>query len=192
MAVATMTALRRSVLYVPADNERALRKAPTLAADVIIVDLEDAVSPDNKDRARENVRSLPRFDREVVLRINGADTPWYAKDLAVARTKAFAGIVLPKTKAAMDVTRLATQIGRCIWPMMETSRAILDARPIAEAAAATGPAALVFGANDLAAELGITVGAGRGPLRMAIATAGAGRCSPSGRRHRRRRQRRDR
>ncbi|MEM7694857.1 MAG: CoA ester lyase [Pseudomonadota bacterium] len=163
-----MTKLRRTVLYVPADNRRALEKALTLPADALIIDLEDAVAPDKKDIARDNLRTLPRFDREVALRVNSPETAWHFKDLTAARAKNFHAIVLPKTKSAMEVTRLATRTGHTVWPMIETARGVLDARPIAEAAAGTGPAALIFGTNDLCAELGITPGGGRMPLRMAM------------------------
>lgn len=163
-----MPHLRRTILYVPADNPRALEKARTLDADAIIIDLEDAVAPERKDAAREAARALADFPREVALRINAAGTPWHADDLAAAA--GFATIVLPKVRGPADIEALAVR-GACIWPMLESAAGILAAREIAEAAARTGAAALILGTNDLAAELGITLSAGRGELSHALQTA---------------------
>ena len=163
-----MPLLRRTVLYVPADNPRALDKARTLEADAVIIDLEDAVAPERKEAAREAVRGLAGFPREVALRVNAPGTPWHEDDLAAAA--GFGAVVLPKVRGAADVAALAGH-GFCIWPMMETAAGILAAREIADAAAQTGPAALILGTNDLAAELGITLTAGRETVSLALQTA---------------------
>ena len=169
-----MILLRRTILYVPADKPRALDKARTLPCDAIIIDLEDAVSPDRKDVAREAAiaasATFKDIDKEIVLRINGPDTPWYRDDIAALRMADFGTIVVPKIRSGSDVKRMSLRTGRTIWPMMETAAAILDARSIAEAAAATGHAALIVGTNDLAAELGIELQPDRAAISMALQT----------------------
>lgn len=163
--------LRRSVLYVPADNPRALLKARELAADVVIVDLEDSVAPERKIAARIAARDAlvmlrtPRH--EVVLRINAADTPWHSVDVALAKQSGTAA-VLPKVRAMADVVTLAERLGAPVWPMIETAAAVLDVAAIARAAARSGEAALVVGTNDLAAELFATPGADRAELAAAL------------------------
>ncbi|MEM8663598.1 MAG: CoA ester lyase [Pseudomonadota bacterium] len=168
-----MIRLRRSILYVPADNARALKKAASLGADAYIVDLEDAVAPDRKDAARQAAcaNDLEETGKEVALRINAAATPWHEADLAAARGADVAAIVLPKVMRAADVEQVAAATGHTVWPMIETPQAVLNAASIAAAAAATGPAALVLGTNDLAAELGVIVGASRAELAFALQQA---------------------
>ncbi|MEM8664595.1 MAG: aldolase/citrate lyase family protein, partial [Pseudomonadota bacterium] len=134
-----MRPLRRSVLYVPADNARALEKCRILPADAIIVDLEDAVSADAKDIAREAARHAPMEGREVALRLNPSDTPWHEADVEVARAAPFDAVVLPKVCEAREVMAVAERTGLCVWPMLETARGVLCAREIAEAAARSGP-----------------------------------------------------
>ncbi|MBJ3775983.1 HpcH/HpaI aldolase/citrate lyase family protein [Acuticoccus mangrovi] len=163
-----MTLLRRTVLYVPADNGRALQKARTLAADAVIVDLEDAVAPDRKVAAREAARTALDLGKEVALRINAAGTPWHDDDVAFAREAGFGAVVVPKVRRGRELADLAARLPATLWPMMETAAGILAAAEIAEAAAATGPAALVVGLNDLAAEVGATLGADRAELSHAL------------------------
>ncbi|WMS44093.1 CoA ester lyase [Acuticoccus sp. MNP-M23] len=160
--------MRRSILYVPADNPRALEKASTLDADAIIVDLEDAVAPERKEAARQAARAFSGFPREVALRINAAGTPWHDADLEAAA--GFAAVVLPKVRSAADIAALDAK-GACVWPMLETAAGILAAGEIAEAAGRTGNAALILGTNDLAAELGIALSADRAELSHALQTA---------------------
>lgn len=162
-----MVHLRRSILYVPANKPRALDKARALPLDGVIIDLEDAVAPDGKTAAREAIAGIGAVGPETALRVNGADTPWHDDDVKAARQAGITILVLPKVATASAVTQLAQASGACIWPMIETPEAILEARAIAEAAAATGPAALVLGTNDLAAALGVDPG----PDRAVIATA---------------------
>ena len=101
---------RRSVLYMPSSNERALEKAKTLAADGLILDLEDAVAPDAKAQARSNaakaVLSGEYGAKELTIRINGADTQWHADDLAAAAEAAPDAIVVPKVNSADAVRAL--------------------------------------------------------------------------------------
>ena len=103
---------RRSVLYMPGSNARALAKATTLAADALIFDLEDAVAPGAKEAAREQVcaavRSGGYSHREVVIRINGLDTPWGSADLAAAAAAAPDAVLLPKPGSGKDIVH-ATQ-----------------------------------------------------------------------------------
>lgn len=165
-----MPTLRRTILYVPADNARALAKAADLSADGVIVDLEDAVAPDRKDAARQSAREAVRTlasRKETALRINGADTPWHEADVALA-AELGVPVVLPKVREAGDVARLAARVGAPVWPMMETAEAILDALAVAKAAATTGDAALIVGTNDLAAELRATPGPDRANLAFAL------------------------
>ena len=159
----------RSVLYIPASRPRALEKARTLPVDAIIFDLEDAVAPDEKARARsiltEALAEGGYADRARIVRINGFDTDWAEDDLA-AIADAGAGaspdaIVLPKVRRAGDIAALADRLaaasggaGPAIWAMMETPAGILNAGAIA---AAPRMAGLVMGTNDLAHELGAGV-----------------------------------
>ncbi|HFQ15421.1 MAG TPA: CoA ester lyase [Rhodobacteraceae bacterium] len=150
---------RRSVLYMPGANARALEKARSLAADGLILDLEDAVAPEAKALAREQVCAAVAAGgyghREVIIRVNGPDTPWGADDLAAAIAAGPDAILLPKVSRPADLEGPAAAIagaGKAIslWAMMETPLAVLNAGKIA----AFGPplAALVMGTNDLARE----------------------------------------
>lgn len=166
-----MPGLRRTILYIPADNERALAKAASLAADALIIDLEDAVAPDAKAAARQAARAavaaLARH-KTVALRINGADTPWHADDLALA-AELGVPVVVPKVRTAEEVRAIAERAAP-VWPMMETGEGIFNALSIAKAAAASGAAALIVGTNDLALELQCEPGPGRANLAMALQT----------------------
>ncbi len=162
---------RRSVLYVPGSNLRALDKARDLAADVLIFDLEDAVAPEQKEMARQALAgALARGgygDCEIVVRINALDTPWFADDLKMAAQVAPDAILAPKVDRAQDVVRLAGRMaaagmkGIALWVMMEQPLAVLNAQEIAQAAARTPLAALVMGVNDLAAQTHASLENGR-------------------------------
>lgn len=155
---------RRSVLYMPGSNAKALAKAATLAADALILDLEDSVAPDAKEAARVQVCAAARGDfggREVVIRVNGQHTPWGPDDLVAAAGAAPDAILLPKVDDAGAVLAAARTIREAgapertrIWAMMETPHAILNAGQIAAVAAdsASRLAVLVMGLNDLAKE----------------------------------------
>jgi citrate lyase subunit beta / citryl-CoA lyase len=168
---------RRSVLYMPAANERALEKAKTIPADAIIFDLEDAVAPDAKEVARVNAVAAASSGaygrRELTIRCNGLDTPWGSDDLAAASSSGASAVVVPKVSSVAELDRIAALTPLDIWPMIETPTAVLDARAIA-----THPrvSVLVIGTNDLARELRATLGAaGRHPVvpHLAVALAAA-------------------
>src|SRR5687768_14549877 len=105
---------RRSVLYMPSSNERALEKAKTLPVDALILDLEDAVGPDHKDAARENACAAAASGeyghREVTIRVNGSSTQWHDADLAAAAAAGPAGIVVPKVGSAEEVRSLVAAL----------------------------------------------------------------------------------
>jgi citrate lyase subunit beta / citryl-CoA lyase len=170
---------RRSVLYMPAANERALDKAKDLPADALIFDLEDAVAPDAKDTARTNAVAAASSGayghREVTIRCNGLDTQWGAHDLAAAATSGAAAVVIPKVGSVADVDAVAAQLDAAgapatmaIWPMIETPAAIFQVRDIA---AHPRVAVLIMGTNDLAKELRARQVPGRHALVPHLATA---------------------
>jgi len=154
---------RRSALYMPGSNARALEKAKTLAADVVIFDLEDAVAPDAKELAREQVMAAVAGggygDRELVIRINGLDTPWGEEDLAKAVAAAPNAILIPKVSTVSQLTEVGKRLSSApeaiqVWAMIETPLAILNLREIAAAARdpSTRLSCFVLGTNDLAKE----------------------------------------
>jgi len=167
---------RRSVLYMPGSNARAMEKARELAADAVILDLEDAVAPDAKAKARELIVKALKDGgfgrREVVVRVNGLDTAWWADDLAVAAAKPDA-VLVPKVSTPERVRQVAARLASVgaapelrIWAMMETPLAMLDVRDIAAAALdpATRLSAFVMGTNDLAKETRARIVPGRAPM----------------------------
>jgi citrate lyase subunit beta/citryl-CoA lyase len=153
---------RRSVLYMPGSNARALENARTLPADGLILDLEDAVAPDAKEAARAQVVAAVRAGgygpREVIIRVNGLATAWGHADLAAAASAGADAVLIPKVESA-DAVRQALAVldaggapaGLALWCMMETPRAMLKAAEIA--AAHPRLAGLVMGTSDLAKEL---------------------------------------
>ncbi|MEY4172966.1 MAG: hypothetical protein RI900_131 [Actinomycetota bacterium] len=171
---------RRSVLYMPAANERALEKAKSIAADAIIFDLEDAVAPDAKESARANAVAAASSgdygNRELTIRCNGLDTPWGRDDLAAAAASGAASVVIPKVGSVAyldEVSAILQGAGAPatmgIWAMIETPTAIFDVRAIA---AHPRVGVLVMGTNDLAREVRSSLGAaGRHPLVPHLATA---------------------
>ncbi|WP_307835918.1 HpcH/HpaI aldolase/citrate lyase family protein [Phycicoccus sonneratiae] len=169
---------RRSVLYMPSSNERALAKAKTLPVDGLILDLEDAVAPDAKPGARENACAAASSGeyghREVTIRVNGLGTEWHDADLEAACAAGPDGIVVPKVGSADEVHRLVDAMERFgapdrtrLWAMVETPGAVLDARAIA--AASDRLAVLVLGTNDLVKELRARFVPGRAPLLTSLA-----------------------
>lgn len=164
---------RRSVLYMPAANERALEKAKTIAADAIIFDLEDAVAPDAKEAARANACAAASSGeygrRELTIRCNGLDTPWGVDDLAAAAQTPASAVVIPKVGSVAYLDEVSARLDAAgahadmrIWAMVETPTAVFDVRAIA---AHWRVAALVMGTNDLARELRARLGApARHPL----------------------------
>lgn len=160
--MATPTRPRRSVLYMPGSNARALEKGRSLGCDGIIVDLEDAVAPDAKEAARATVIAALAAGgyghRELLLRVNGLNTPWGHDDLVAAATSGAHGVLLPKVDSAFAVRqaeRLLDAHGAppelALWCMMETPRGMLRAEEIADATPRL--AGLVMGTSDLAKDL---------------------------------------
>jgi len=145
----------RSVLYIPGSKPRALDKARGLPVDAIIFDLEDAVSADEKENARDTLKAALAeggYDPRVkIVRINGLDTPWGADDARAVRDMDVDAVLLPKVGGKADLDALAAITGELpIWAMMETPRGMLNA---AEIAAHPCLAGMVMGTNDLAKEL---------------------------------------
>ena len=180
-----MTAIRprRSVLYMPGSNARALEKARTIPADALILDLEDAVAPQSKDEARAQVCAAVRAGgygrRELVIRVNAEDTPWFADDLAAAAEARADAILIPKISRAETLLAIGQRLtdlwadpAIAVWAMIETPLAILHAERIA--AAAADPRArlscFVLGTNDLAKETRARFVPGRATMLPWLAT----------------------
>ncbi|GAA5141262.1 CoA ester lyase [Nocardioides marinquilinus] len=163
----------RSVLYMPASNERALEKAKTIACDALILDLEDAVAPDAKPAAREAACAAAASGdygrRTVTIRVNGVGTEWHAADLVAAAAAGPDAVVVPKVESADQVRALAAALEWAgapdhtrLWAMVETPRAIFEVRDLA--AASDRLACLVVGSNDLVKELYAEHVPGRAPI----------------------------
>ena len=168
---------RRSVLYMPGANERALEKARGIPADALLLDLEDAVAPDAKAAARDRVCAAAASgqygEREVAIRVNGRDTEWHAGDLRAVAAAGPDAVVVPKVGSAADVLAVEAALEAAgapwrtrVWAMVETAQAVLDAREIARSSERL--TVLVLGTNDLAKELGVTVGPGRPSLLVSL------------------------
>jgi citrate lyase subunit beta/citryl-CoA lyase len=171
---------RRSVLYMPSSNARALEKATSIPCDALILDLEDAVAPDAKPAARDAACAAAASGqygaREVTIRVNGADTEWHADDLAAACAAGPDAIVVPKVDSADAVRTLVEAMAAhdapehtTLWAMVETPRAMLHAEEIA--AASERLTVLVMGTNDLAKELYAEHVPGRQPLLTGLGLA---------------------
>jgi len=167
---------RRSVLYMPGSNTRAMEKAKTIAADAIILDLEDAVSPDAKATARQQICDALAGGgygkREMIVRINGLDTPWGADDMAAIAKSGADAILVPKINDAATVQALVAAMdsngapaSMALWCMMETPIGILNAQSIG--AASDRVAVWVMGTNDIAKD----TGAQHTPMRLPMVTA---------------------
>ena len=170
---------RRSVLYMPAANERALQKAKGVAADALIFDLEDAVAPDSKDAARANAVAAASSGaygkKEITIRCNSLSTPWGADDIAAAAKSSAVAVVIPKINNVAEVDAVSAALdkagapaGRTIWAMIETPEAIFNVRSIA---AHPRVNVLVMGTNDLGKELRAKQVPGRHPLVSHLSTA---------------------
>lgn len=181
---------RRSALYMPGSNARALEKARGLPADVLLLDLEDAVAPDLKDSARAQVAAAVTAGgfgpREVVIRVNGLATPWFADDVTAAVAARPDAILLPKAETPADLERAADQIRAsgpanpiALWAMIETPRGILNVAEMArvrERAPEIGFEVMVLGTNDLVKETRAELDADRtAALYWLSATVTAGR-----------------
>jgi citrate lyase subunit beta/citryl-CoA lyase len=178
---------RRSVLYMPSSNERALEKAKILPVDGLILDLEDAVAPDAKEQARENACAAARSGeygrRELTIRVNALGTQWHDADLAAAAAAGPDAVVVPKVGSAEEVRALVAAMEAAgapdrtrLWAMVETPAAILHAEEIATASERL--ACFVLGTNDLYKELGASYTPGRAAvmtsLQLAVLAARSG------------------
>ena len=168
---------RRSVLYMPGSNARAIEKARSLPVDGVILDLEDAVAPDAKVQARQQVADAVKAGgfgaREVFIRVNGIDTPWHADDLNAAAHAAPDGILVPKVGTVGTLERVGqrlldmkTNLKTRIWAMIETPEAIFNINALAAEAhdSETRLAGFVMGTNDLAKETRARLVPGREPM----------------------------
>ena len=169
--------LRRSVLYMPGSNSRALEKAKTLPADSLILDLEDAVAAEEKDCAREQVCAAVNSGgygyRELVIRVNAPQTPWGESDLRAAIAARPDAILMPKVSSPAVLEHIGDLLEAyeapesiAVWAMIETPAAILAIQEIARARRdrRTRLAAFVLGTNDLAKDTWAQIVPGRGPM----------------------------
>jgi citrate lyase subunit beta/citryl-CoA lyase len=174
---------RRSVLYMPGANARALEKAKTLPCDAVILDLEDAVAPDAKVAARQQVMAAVTAGgfggREVIVRINGLDTAWWLDDLAAAAKAHPDGILVPKVSEPAQLLTVASRLIDIaadhkirLWAMIETLVGIINAADIAATVkdVETRLAGFVMGTNDLAKESRARLMPGRAPMLSWLAT----------------------
>ena len=168
---------RRSALYLPAANARAIEKARTLPCDVVILDLEDSVAPEVKIAARalacEAVRLGGYGPRELVVRVNGLDTPWGEADLAAVGEASPHAVLVPKMSAPSDLAACRQALGGSVplWAMIETARAVFALDALGGACADAGVEAWVIGTNDLVNEMRCRPDAARTPLQPALTLA---------------------
>ena len=176
---------RRSALYMPGSNARALEKAKTLPADVIIVDLEDSIAPEKKDEARrqalEALQAGGYGRRELVLRVNGPGTPWFEADLAAAVAARPNAVLVPKIETPLDMKRVGERLkalsapeGMRTWIMIETPLAVLNVSAIAEATTRYPDCRLscvVLGTNDIQKETRALTVPDRLPLLFSLQAA---------------------
>jgi citrate lyase subunit beta/citryl-CoA lyase len=158
--------LCRSALFLPASNPRAIEKARELAADLVILDLEDSVKPADKAAAREAAMAAAKAGfggRLVAIRINGTGTPAYGEDAIAVRQSPADFVLLPKVDSPKQVADTAWLTRKPVLAMIETARGVIDAAAIAPATRG-----LIAGTNDLGAELRIPPGAGRSGLAYAL------------------------
>jgi citrate lyase subunit beta/citryl-CoA lyase len=179
---------RRSCLYMPGANAKALEKAKTLPADVLLLDLEDSVAPEAKADARAQVAAAVKGGgygkREVIVRANALTTPWGRDDIVAAGAARPDGVLAPKVESGEQVRALDVEMTKAgfgadasLWVMIETPRAILNLAEIAAAARGTRLAVFVMGLNDLAKETRARAGANRAafyaPMSLAVTAARA-------------------
>jgi citrate lyase subunit beta/citryl-CoA lyase len=172
-----MTRPRRSLLFMPGSNMRALEKGRMLPADALILDLEDSVAADAKGTAREQIAKAVAADgyggRELLIRINGLDTPWWSDDIAMAGQAATDGILVPKVSTVEDLRTITERLAEVgadpslkVWAMIETARAVLDADKLGATVHEEGSrlAGFAFGPNDIARETRIRMTPGRAAM----------------------------
>jgi citrate lyase subunit beta/citryl-CoA lyase len=172
---------RRSCLYMPGANAKALEKAKTLAADVLIFDLEDSVAPEAKQEARAQVAAAVKSGgygkREIIVRVNGLSTTWGRDDIAACACGTNA-ILAPKIESGAQVAELDAALTAAglskdatLWANIETPRAILNLADIAAAARSTRLGCLVMGLNDLSKETRAQQKPGRAAFQAALSLA---------------------
>ncbi|WP_375414871.1 HpcH/HpaI aldolase/citrate lyase family protein [uncultured Bradyrhizobium sp.] len=172
---------RRSLLFMPGSNPRALEKARILPADGVILDLEDSVAPDAKAMARDRIASAIAAGgfgrREVLIRINAPDSPWWIDDIAMAAKARPDGILVPKISSVEDLSAIADRLGDIgadrsirVWAMIETARAVLHAEELASSSRDSEMrlAGFVFGPNDISRETRIRMQPGRAAMLAMI------------------------
>lgn len=157
----------RSLLFLPASNARAIMHARNSAADLVILDLEDAVKPEEKDQARAAAIEAvgEGFPMPVAIRINSVGSQWHGEDIVAVMACKPAAIVVPRAVGKEEVAFVRNQTGRPVLAMIETARGLVSIHETARESAA-----LIAGTNDLAADLRLPSGAGRRPLHMALQT----------------------
>ncbi len=157
-----------AMLFLPASRPGAIDKARASAADVVVLDLEDAVKREDKDHAREAAVAAVELARSmtVAIRVNGVESAWYEDDVAAVRNAQCDFTVLPRAESAEDVAALAEATGKPVAAMIETPRGVLAAADIAQKAAA-----LIVGTNDLRAALGMEFGRDRSPIAASLQLA---------------------
>jgi citrate lyase subunit beta / citryl-CoA lyase len=168
---------RRSLLFMPGSNARALEKARNLPADGLILDLEDSVAPDAKGKAREQIAQAVTAKgfgkREILIRTNGLDTPWWTDDVAMAGAVEPDGILVPKVSVVEDLDKISSRLKEIgagakvkVWAMIETARAVLDVDKLAASVRdpKTRLAGFVFGPNDISRETRIRMLPGRATM----------------------------
>jgi citrate lyase beta subunit len=156
----------RSALYMPGSNDRALQKAKTLSADLFIFDFEDAVSPDNKEKARTLVSKILKYEKaefgqkKIISRVNSLDTDWGQQDIQSLKNSPTDGILFPKVNEAQDVRNIRSKLSILgmankieLWIMVETPRCVINLPSILEEA--KDLAGIVVGTNDLAKDLNL-------------------------------------
>lgn len=173
---------RRSCLYMPAANAKALEKAKTLPADVLLLDLEDSVAPETKESARAQLLGVLREGgygkREIIVRINALSTPWGAEDMAAMAEVKPHGLLVPKVSSGEEIvaidaamTKAGYSTDTALWVMIETPRAILNIASIAAAKRGTRLTSFVMGTNDLAKDTRARIAPGRAAFHAALGLA---------------------
>jgi citrate lyase subunit beta / citryl-CoA lyase len=165
---------RRSLLFMPGSNARALEKARNLPADGLVLDIEDSVAPDAKATARDQIAQAIAArgfgKREIWIRTNSLDTSWWADDVGMAAKAKPDGILVPKVSSVADLNTIGDRLNGIgadpsikVWAMIETARGVLDAVPLAAASrdSKTRLAGFVFGPNDISRETRIRMQPGR-------------------------------
>lgn len=171
----------RSILFVPASNNKAIEKIKGLNVDGVIFDLEDAVAPEMKQGARANLIEVIKGGgfgrRKLIIRTNGIETPWFEEDIGAAVTVAPDAILVPKVSSKAEIIKIDENIrakngGKSIdiWAMIETPRAILDIFSLCSASESTPLKALILGPNDLSKETGSTMDLTRAPFYYALSS----------------------